>query len=80
MALALLAVILSTLLVLEGVSQKVCPSFALICNLGLMPFPDYVSADLPYYCASGVLRSPTMWLGIFTGGCVNDRTLQFQKN
>jgi len=27
--------------------------------------------DLPHYCAGGVLRSPTMWLGIFTGGCVN---------
>jgi len=25
--------------------------------------------DLPNYCTGGVLRSPTMWLGIFTGGC-----------
>ncbi|KAJ3758029.1 permease family-domain-containing protein [Lentinula raphanica] len=31
--------------------------------------PDnYVSADLPYYCAHGQLRNPTMWLGIFLGG------------
>ncbi|KAH7917374.1 hypothetical protein BV22DRAFT_1042382 [Leucogyrophana mollusca] len=29
---------------------------------------DWVSADLPYYCGSQVLRSPTVWLGIFTGG------------
>ncbi|KAF5347793.1 hypothetical protein D9756_010253 [Leucocoprinus leucothites] len=31
--------------------------------------PDnYVSADLVGYCKGGVLRSPTMWLGIFVGG------------
>jgi len=31
--------------------------------------PDhYVSSTLQGYCASGVLRSPTMWLGIFLGG------------
>ncbi|KJA17332.1 hypothetical protein HYPSUDRAFT_206272 [Hypholoma sublateritium FD-334 SS-4] len=24
--------------------------------------------DLPNYCARGVLRNPTMWVGIFTGG------------
>ncbi|KIK69176.1 hypothetical protein GYMLUDRAFT_35245 [Collybiopsis luxurians FD-317 M1] len=29
---------------------------------------NYVSADLPYYCAHGQLRDPTMWLGIFLGG------------
>ena len=29
---------------------------------------DWVSPDLPNYCRAGVLRSPTMWLGIFTGG------------
>ncbi|KDR72982.1 hypothetical protein GALMADRAFT_142684 [Galerina marginata CBS 339.88] len=29
---------------------------------------NFQSADLPNYCARGVLRSPTMWLGIFTGG------------
>ncbi|KAG6856959.1 hypothetical protein H0H87_011629 [Tephrocybe sp. NHM501043] len=29
---------------------------------------DFVSPDLPNYCAGGVLRSPTMWLGIFLGG------------
>ncbi|KAF5375867.1 hypothetical protein D9615_008244 [Tricholomella constricta] len=32
--------------------------------------PDFVSTDLPNYCAGGVLRSPTMWLGIFLGGIV----------
>lgn len=31
--------------------------------------PDFVSDTLPNYCAHGVLRSPTMWLGIFVGGC-----------
>ncbi|KAF8896859.1 xanthine/uracil permease [Gymnopilus junonius] len=30
--------------------------------------PDNFTPDLPNYCAHGVLRSPTMWLGIFTGG------------
>ncbi|KAJ3492690.1 hypothetical protein NLJ89_g11181 [Agrocybe chaxingu] len=29
---------------------------------------NYASEDLPGYCARGVLRSPTMWLGIFLGG------------
>ena len=29
---------------------------------------DFVSSSLPDYCASGVMRSPTMWLGIFVGG------------
>lgn len=29
---------------------------------------NFQSTDLPNYCARGVLRSPTMWLGIFTGG------------
>nr|AOC89074.1 purine transporter PhZ [Phanerodontia chrysosporium] len=28
----------------------------------------YTSPDLPNYCASHVLQSPTMWLGIFVGG------------
>jgi AGZA family xanthine/uracil permease-like MFS transporter len=31
---------------------------------------DYINANLPYYCAKGILRNPTMWLGIFTGGSV----------
>ena len=31
---------------------------------------DYIDASLPYYCNSRVMRSPTMWLGIFTGGYV----------
>ncbi|KAJ7578029.1 permease family-domain-containing protein [Mycena floridula] len=30
--------------------------------------PEDMIADLPGYCAHGVLRSPTMWLGIFLGG------------
>ncbi|KNZ78937.1 Putative xanthine/uracil permease, partial [Termitomyces sp. J132] len=29
---------------------------------------DWISPDMANYCASGVLRSPTMWLGIFLGG------------
>ncbi|KIK95712.1 hypothetical protein PAXRUDRAFT_140080 [Paxillus rubicundulus Ve08.2h10] len=29
---------------------------------------DWIDPDLPYYCGSKVLRSPTVWLGIFTGG------------
>lgn len=29
---------------------------------------DFVSSALLNYCAHGVLRSPTMWLGIFVGG------------
>ncbi|KAF8151727.1 xanthine/uracil permease [Crassisporium funariophilum] len=29
---------------------------------------NFASEDLPNYCARGVLRSPTMWLGIFVGG------------
>ncbi|KAG6329725.1 hypothetical protein ID866_9364 [Astraeus odoratus] len=29
---------------------------------------DWISADLPYYCGTQVLRDPTVWLGIFTGG------------
>ncbi|PBK84689.1 hypothetical protein ARMGADRAFT_1018365 [Armillaria gallica] len=29
---------------------------------------DWISADMPNYCARGVLQSPTMWLGIFAGG------------
>lgn len=31
---------------------------------------DYVNSTLPHFCTRGVLRSPTMWLGIFLGGCV----------
>ncbi|KAJ7119574.1 permease family-domain-containing protein [Mycena epipterygia] len=30
--------------------------------------PEDMIADLPGYCSHGVLRSPTMWLGIFLGG------------
>lgn len=38
--------------------------------LPLMFDSDYVSDDLPGYCASHVLQSPTMWLGVFLGGSV----------
>jgi AGZA family xanthine/uracil permease-like MFS transporter len=34
---------------------------------GSLSLLDY-TADLPYYCAGGVLRSPTTWLGVFVGG------------
>ena len=30
--------------------------------------PDHYLANLPGYCDSRVMRNPTMWLGIFTGG------------
>jgi adenine/guanine/hypoxanthine permease len=30
--------------------------------------PQYYQSDLPNYCTSHVLRSPTMWLGVFVGG------------
>ncbi|KAI6152927.1 permease family-domain-containing protein [Pisolithus thermaeus] len=29
---------------------------------------DWVSSELPYFCGTQVLRNPTVWLGIFTGG------------
>ncbi|RDB22033.1 hypothetical protein Hypma_010878 [Hypsizygus marmoreus] len=45
-------------------------STATLVGLGGCKPENWVSADLPYYCASGVLRSPTMWLGIFLGGIV----------
>lgn len=34
---------------------------------GCLP-ENYVSDDLAGYCARGVLRNPTVWLGIFVGG------------
>jgi len=34
---------------------------------GCLP-ENFVSSTLPNYCGSGVMRSPTMWLGIFVGG------------
>lgn len=39
----------------------------LVALAGCQP-ENFVSATLPNYCARGVLRSPTMWLGIFLGG------------
>lgn len=32
---------------------------------------DNYETDLDYYCAGGVMRLPTMWLGIFIGGSVS---------
>lgn len=29
---------------------------------------NYINATLPHFCARGVMRSPTTWLGIFLGG------------
>ncbi|TBU27120.1 xanthine/uracil permease [Dichomitus squalens] len=29
---------------------------------------DYIDPSMPFYCNSKVMRLPTMWLGIFTGG------------
>ncbi|KIM64416.1 hypothetical protein SCLCIDRAFT_1213255 [Scleroderma citrinum Foug A] len=31
---------------------------------------DWISSDLPNFCGTQVLRDPTVWLGIFTGGFV----------
>ena len=38
---------------------------------------DYASMDLPHYCVHGILRSTTMWIGIFLGGYVPDATSLF---
>lgn len=46
-----------------------------ICDL--FSSSDYVSPTLQYYCAHGVLRSPTMWLGIFVGGYESSDDLPF---
>jgi len=37
-------------------------------GLGGCKAEDYVSSDLPGYCARRVLQNPTVWLGIFMGG------------
>ncbi|KAF8127862.1 permease family-domain-containing protein [Boletus edulis] len=34
--------------------------------------------DLPYFCATGVLRSPTVWLGVFTGGIMTVLMMMFR--
>ena len=39
-------------------------------GLGGCKAEDYVSDDLANYCARRVLQNPTVWLGIFVGGCV----------
>jgi hypothetical protein len=64
--LASLVVILSTSWVSEGACSKVRPADSL-------SLTTEVDADLSYCCAcgDGILRSPTMWLGIFTGGYVH---------
>lgn len=31
---------------------------------------DWISPNLPDFCGTKVLQSPTVWLGIFTGGYV----------
>ena len=33
--------------------------------------PDHYLPGLPGYCDTVVMRNPTMWLGIFTGGWVH---------
>lgn len=38
----------------------------------------FASADLPNYCTGGVLRSPTMWLGIFLGGIVTSILMMYR--
>ncbi|KAF9467644.1 xanthine/uracil permease [Collybia nuda] len=43
-------------------------STATLVTLGGCKPENFVSDDLPFYCASGPLQSPTMWLGIFCGG------------
>lgn len=39
---------------------------------------DWVSTDLPYYCGTQVLRDPTVWLGIFTGGFLTVLLMMFR--
>ncbi|KAI6012211.1 permease family-domain-containing protein [Pisolithus marmoratus] len=36
------------------------------------------NADLPYYCGTKVLRDPTVWLGIFTGGFLTVVLMMFR--
>lgn len=37
-------------------------------GLGGCDSNDWVGPNLPYFCGTRVLRDPTVWLGIFTGG------------
>lgn len=69
MAWELLAAIQSTLSVWEDAKLKVRTLVHTKRQI-LTIFPQDFVANLPNYCAHGVLRSPTMWLGIFTGGFV----------
>ncbi|KAF8623282.1 hypothetical protein AX17_007488 [Amanita inopinata Kibby_2008] len=43
-------------------------STATLVSIGGCKPEDWIKPDLPNYCNSRVLRSPTMWLGIFVGG------------
>ena len=66
--LALLAETLTISSAWEGARRTVSKQdITLLFTKHLKP-KDFVSSSLPNYCASGVLRSPTMWLGIFVGG------------
>ncbi|KAI9463885.1 permease family-domain-containing protein [Boletus coccyginus] len=39
---------------------------------------NWVSPDLPNFCAKGVLQDPTVWLGIFTGGILTVLMMMFR--
>jgi len=47
-------------------------------GLGGCESSDWVSPSLPYYCGTGVLQSPTVWLGIFTGGILTVLLMMFR--
>ncbi|KAF8881607.1 permease family-domain-containing protein [Infundibulicybe gibba] len=47
-------------------------------GLGGCKAENFVSADLPNYCAHGVLQSPTMWTGIFLGGILTVLLMLYQ--
>jgi len=46
-------------------------------GLGGCP-PEKYLPNLPGYCAGGVLRSPTMWLGVFLGGILTVLLMMYQ--
>jgi len=47
-------------------------------GLGGCDSSDWLSANLPYFCGTGVLQSPTVWLGIFTGGILTVLMMMFR--
>ena len=52
-------------------SSGTLPIFTVSCHLVsslCYLISDWVSPNLPNFCGTGVLQSPTVWLGIFTGG------------